>query len=485
MRTRSGRIGTVVLILLAAFAGAVLGLVVAVTSGFGQRPVERIEHWPLPHHIAKYPGGVTLRYAMVHDTIHERFPRHGAAYYEERNRRTAAALETEKPKRTPANQPTPEYFALVDDLGVGLVKLGKHEEAVQLLREKLIQQKSLDVKGRELYGAYANLGTFLILWQLSDGFADVPRARERIRESIRLVHQAIVVNPESHFGREVWQAVVEEFLLALLDEPELVLKYDMLGNRLDRAVDPQSGHGYDPFAWSAPMALRGADRFLKQPEADQTPEARKRWRTAIAEVGGEDGWKELKKTSQPEPVPFDEPVLGIIGMWRYGGGANPHFSLALAETMLRVGQRRIAWCAYERAAQMAQHTGPEAIALKFTAHCRQRQATIETTLPADETATLRPKFVAELKHGQDYQKAYQEHEAAQISAGKSIDDPHFYGGFHAKHGSIASPVGEEDTFKSEHRSPVGDSWPIVLLFAGAFAFGVALLLRWKAGRVAG
>ena len=50
-------------------------------------------------------------------------------------------------------------------------------------------------------------------------------------------------------------------------------------------------------------------------------------------------------SSHRKPVPFDEPALGIIGMWRQGGGANPHFALALGETMLRVGQRYIAWCA--------------------------------------------------------------------------------------------------------------------------------------------
>ena len=35
------------------------------------------------------------------------------------------------------------------------------------------------------------------------------------------------------------------------------------------------------------------------------------------------------------PVAFDEPTLGIIGMWRLCGGAHPYFALALGETMLR------------------------------------------------------------------------------------------------------------------------------------------------------
>ena len=59
------------------------------------------------------------------------------------------------------------------------------------------------------------------------------------------------------------------------------------------------------------------------------------------------------------PTSFDEPCLGIVGMWRQGGGANPHFALALAETMLRVGQRYVAWTAYERASRLAERFWPD------------------------------------------------------------------------------------------------------------------------------
>ena len=41
--------------------------------------------------------------------------------------------------------------------------------------------------------------------------------------------------------------------------------------------------------------------------------------------------------------PFDEPTLGLVGMWTLGGGANPHFAMALGHLMESVQQRRIAW----------------------------------------------------------------------------------------------------------------------------------------------
>src|SRR5262249_25582975 len=74
--------------------------------------------YPLPHHIPKHPGNLTLRFAMVHDVIHERFPRHGPDYYRARNREVDAALpKTILP--TQKGKFTDDYFALLDDKGVG------------------------------------------------------------------------------------------------------------------------------------------------------------------------------------------------------------------------------------------------------------------------------------------------------------------------------------------------------------------------------
>ncbi len=479
MKQRHGQIGTLVYIFLAALLGAVVGLIVGFTPLFQPPPVEKLTDWPLPHHVPKYPGAVTLRYPMVHDVIHERFPRHGSAYYEERNRRVRLALEAENAKRGADGKPTPDYFVLLDDLGVGLDLLGQHEEAVQLMRDKLAEQQKLGIQGRDLYGSYANLGTFLILWQLSEGFGDKAKTKERIQESVALVHKSIEVNPQSHFGREVWQAVIEVYLLALLDNPELVLKYDMVGNRLDKEINPEGGQAYSHL-FRERSIIRGVDTFLKTPASQQTEEAREDSRSLISRVGAEEGWKEAARTSHKEPVPFDEPTLGIIGMWRYGGGANPHFALALGEIMLRVGQRYLAWDACERAAQMAKFTGPESIAQKFTEHCRRRQKSIEDTLPAEEVAKLRSRFDAELKLGKDYQQAYQDYEAKRIAAGASIDDPHFYDAFHKEHGPIATPVTEADIFRTVQGPKREVAWAAVLLFAGGFAFVTAVLLRLRA-----
>lgn len=422
---------------------------------------------PLPHHVAKYPGGIALRLAMVHDTIHERYAVHGKAFYAQRNKLTQEALTKEKNKPGPW-QPSREYFALLDDLAVGLEKLGQHAEAVDLMQKKLEQQKEHGFAGRDLYGTHANLGTFLVLWQFDEGFADLPRARARMKESIAHIHKAIEVNPEAHFGREIWQVVLEEFILASLDDPDLLNRYDMVGNVLEVEVDPQ-------FRSCAQQHFRYTV-FPAPPGEDVTPEQRASFRTMITRVGAEDeAWSERVPTAHNKPVPFDEPTLGIIGMWRMGGGANPFFALALGEIMLRVGQRHIAWTAYQRASQLSAAFSTDADRVKkFVAHCRKRQSVIENQLSTDEAHALGARFDRELAYGQKYQRAFQEYEAQKIAAGADLHDPHFYDAFHAEHGPIASRVGEEE-FLIENRRPA--PWPELILVFGALAFAAALYFR--------
>src|SRR5438067_1994165 len=122
----------------------------------------RVEEFPLPHHISKYPGGVSFRFAMAHDVIHERFARHGDAYYTERNRRVRRQLEDFPPAKRRDETTDELYFTLLDDLGVALEALGQRQEAVRLMRDKLREQEARGYEGDQLYTTYANLGTFLI-----------------------------------------------------------------------------------------------------------------------------------------------------------------------------------------------------------------------------------------------------------------------------------------------------------------------------------
>jgi hypothetical protein len=470
-----GRAAGLAVVAVLALVGLCAGLVVGFFHRLpGQPPRYEVQEYPLPYHVPKYEGGVSLRFAMVHDVIHERFPRHGEAYYRERNRLARQALADKQEPHSAAD------LALFDDLGAGLDYLKQHDEAVRVLRDKLREQEARGYKGRPMYTTYANLGTFLIHGNARAALAGDATARERLREGLEFIHESIAVNPEAHFGREVWQAVAAEYLLAVSANPKLLLQYDMVGDSLTNDVDPSWRDSFSEGQrqnYGRMGGTRAAEAALKGEKHGQD---RREWvrDDFITKVGAEEGWNEAVHFGPQKPVPFDEPTLGIIGMWRLGGGANPHFALALGEIMLRVGQRYIAWTAYERAAGLADRAWPDAdIRRQFVEHCRRRQKVIEGQLSADEVKGLRPRFEAELAHGQRYQKEYQEYEAERIGAGKSLDDPQFYDDFNAAHPPIASPVGAEETYVAENEShALFWNWPVAVFAAGVSASVGALVI---------
>ncbi len=112
-----------------------------------------------------------------------RFLRHSKAYYQWR-----------VVDRTKRLAETPDDLALLDDLAVAYDKLGEHEAALKTARRSL----SLSP---ERYETHANLGTLLIhAGDLKAGLVHIKRA--------------IAINPDAHFGREVVQQRLVEYVLA-------------------------------------------------------------------------------------------------------------------------------------------------------------------------------------------------------------------------------------------------------------------------------
>jgi hypothetical protein len=464
------------IVLNAAGVGAIAGVVAAwnwflpLPWAFRYGPQE----FPLPHQLPKYAGGTALRLAMVHDVLHERYPRHGRDYYRARNAAARKGWEEFVASHAASELPDAATLSLLDDLGVGLDQLGKHTEAVRVLRDKLRRQQAGGLQGRALYTSYANLGTVLIHGNFRAAQAGDTAARERMREGLKFVRQSIEVNPEAHFGREVWQAIAVEYFLAVSDDPKLLLQFDLIGDRLDPTSNPSDNRCMNRTAVGKEIP-RDVSQALTDGVDDDD---RNRLRHSITAVGAEDGWARVVVGGQKKPAPFDEPTLGIVAMWRYGGGPNPHFALALGEIMIRVGQRYIAWCAYERAIEMKDRFWPDPTRCgKLVEHCRRRQAVIEAQLDPEERDNLRPRFQAELAHGRQYQKEYQDYESRRIAEGASVDDPHFYDDFNASHEAIASPVGKADTILVQQEfDGIPNPLPPAVFGAGLFAFLAATLL---------
>ncbi len=465
----------------AAMAWSVVFVGVQFANVFDQpgRHPELARTFPPPHHTPEHAGGVPFRFAMTHDVIHERFAKHGSAYYRERDRIVREKLAALAPE-------DPAAFPLLDDLAVGVERLGRSDEATAILRDKLARQEAKGLNGRDLYTSYANLGTFLIHGSFAQAAAGDATARERFREGVDFIRKSVEVNPEAHFGRERWQAAIAEFLLAAMADPSLFRTFDCIGDRLDLPRDamaddrPSNGYG------------RPYDMVYSEELSFGTTYGKPRDR--ITKVGAEEGWKDVDVPSHRKPAPFDEPTLGIIGMWRQGGGANPHFALALGEIMLRVGQRFIAWSAFERASRLADRYSKVPEIQEFLReHCRKRQAEIEGGVnrgwgyPPEK---LRSAFDAELAYGLGYQKDYQDFEAEKIAAGGSIEDEHFYDDFPRRGEAIASPSGPEErvdaVLLSDVRARVSERARAAALFAAGLAALVAsALLRRRSGRRGG
>lgn len=476
------------------WAGLLLGTLVGGCTGYVVGTVKHMfpfqQRYPflgkrlrLPHHVPSTEGGLSFRFAMVHDVLHERFPSHSKAWYEARNRMVLGKLES-------LDSTDATRWPLIDDLSVGLDRLGRPEEAVPFLREKLAQQEAAGLGGRDLYTSFANLGTMLIHAHMGRMLRGDAEASQFVDEGLSLINRSIEVNPGAHFGRERWQLSIAEFIKATGVDSSLLTRFDCIGNRLDGDIElilnresnwMDTGYGrpnrVDFTRRSA--ALSSVPEFFVEGVDLEDPLL---WRNLspirnyITNVGAEEGWQTVHVPSHRTKVPFDEPILGIIGMWRQGGGANPHFSLALGEVMLRVGQRYMAWNAYERTSMLAdRYSADPAVCAFLKKHCQDRQAAIEETLRAQADASraspakgikvttdqqpitakrLRSAFQQELQAGLNYQNAYQLYEEQEIAKNRSTDDKQFFREFDRDHPPMVTKVGFEETVLAVPREAI-------------------------------
>lgn len=463
--------------------------------GFSATPFDagKAVYARLPHHVAPAPDAASFRFAMVHDVIHERYPRHGPAFYQERERLAREKMAVLHPDSEAA-------FAFMDDIAVGLDRRGRTDEAVALMRDKLKRQQAFNLPAKDLYSTYANLGEFLVHANLMPMLGGDAAARERFREGRGYLRKALDANPKAHFGREEWQLVAVDFLLGAGSRPESLRESDLIGNQLNIEINvPRERRGTAPFEDTEAVFGRpylfDFGEVLYSGRQEHTyevwlkdPERRADVRKFIYPVGGETPMGGKKENARGRRAPFDEPALWLVGEWRQGSGPSPHLALCIGEIMLRVGQRFLAWNCYERAARLADHFSPKEDSRRaLRDHCRGRQAAIEKSLPKDEVAELRPKFEAEVAFGESYQRDYQAYTEEKIKAGANLNDEHFFDEFHASRPPIASKVGPEEWYAGTNSGfglvrKFGAFWEWGLLTGGTCVLLLALVVRSRVRR---
>lgn len=123
------------------------------------------------------------RFPEVNELIVGYFARHAPVYYQWR---ADQVLKVPIAKRTPAD---------FDDLAASFDKLGQHSPAIETMLAKVERFPSEGV-----YETHANLGTFYI------------HAGE-LERGLDHIATAIQINPDAHFGREVYQKLLVEYVL--------------------------------------------------------------------------------------------------------------------------------------------------------------------------------------------------------------------------------------------------------------------------------
>ncbi|EAY25233.1 hypothetical protein [Microscilla marina] len=135
------------------------------------------------------------RFPEAMELITGKFLRHSPEFYQWRIKDREAKLKV-----------TPKQWSYYDDLAVAYAKLHNHAKAIELMwqKEKLYPHQ---------YETYANLGTFYI-------------HDKQYKKGLEYIKKAIVINPNAHFGREVYQQYLVEYVLGKRQNGKTTLPLD-------------------------------------------------------------------------------------------------------------------------------------------------------------------------------------------------------------------------------------------------------------------
>jgi len=286
------------------------------------------------------------RFPYAHELIAGHFLRHSNSYYEwrvvDRNKKTPM-------ERTPANY---------DDLAVAYDKLGQHDKAIQTIREKIERWPN-----ESRYESEANLGTFLF-------------HAGRLEEGLPHINRAIEINPDAHFGRELYQKLLVEYLLQQgYPNSKLPLNQE---NR-----DSPVGVGDGPVGFA---------QFVIN--AQQPKE--------------EDQQEELQRAAK-----------GLLGMMRFGNYRSPVLLEALGDLMLLMDDRHtdakmLAARAYLKASYEVQDSIP-------SKRYRDKAKQVLELQPGYNLSQIEQDLKQEIEHGMAFFHQIKDDEKSWLAARKNLD----------------------------------------------------------------
>ncbi len=296
------------------------------------------------------------RFPTALELITGKFLRHSPAYYQWR-------IEDRKRKL----QTTPRNLRYYDDLAVAYDKLEKHDEAIETIRKK-------DAIQPGLYETEANLGTFLI-------------HSGRLEEGLAHIREAIKINPDAHFGREIYQQLLVEYVLSRTSEQS------PLSLPLNPAFDPDKNHASKP---------RGFARFvLDRQLEDRTDDF------------------------DPREAELRRAIKGVLGMMRFGNYDSPVLLEALGDLLSALDWthdgKRLAARAYLKASYEAKSDAAQAAYRHLAKVALQRQTVHKLTYEQLTLERLEATFQKELQEARRWHEQIVADEKQWIAAGLDVD----------------------------------------------------------------
>jgi len=212
----------------------------------------------------------------------------------------------------------PDSLNLIDDLAVSHSKLGHEKKAIELMYRK-------DSLEPGLYTTYANLGTFY----LHDRNLD---------SGILYIEKAIEVNPDAHFGREVYQLKLAKYIQSKKKNGKIPLPLDQT--------------------------------FLPRPEAYMFGRTTKNFfRYIFKEFEKKDDEYSSNTVPESEVV---KAVTGVAGMMKFGNYDSPILLEAIGDLLAygsqMMGAKQLSAKAYLKASYEVQNKSQKDIYIKKAAN---------------------------------------------------------------------------------------------------------------------
>ncbi len=282
------------------------------------------------------------------ELITGKFLRHSPAFYEWRVQDREARLLEE-----------PDNLALYDDLGVAYDKLGHHDKAIELMLKK-------EELSPGLYETYANLGTFYI-------------HSGQLEKGVVYIDKAIKINPEAHFGREIYQKHLVEYVLS---------------KRVDAEIHDPIEDDVDPFA------LQGFTFFLANLLSTEED-------SVTFHLADQERSKAIK---------------GILGMMRFGNHESPILLEALGDLLSVQGMEKSQLLA-ARAYLKATDAVDDEETKKYLRSKAEASLTTQTGYSngAEGLVKLELEFQAELLEAKAWYTLIEQDEANWKKEGKNLD----------------------------------------------------------------